>query len=109
MSSRANGMRLLAVAALVALPLLPACRSGGGVVVASGPAYSVREAAVGHEVVGIPRGHMPPPGLCRVWFPGRPPGHQPPPGPCAKLAHSVPPHAWLLRRPTTARRVFRIR
>lgn len=30
----------------------------------------------------IPPGAMPPPGLCRVWFPGRPPGHQPPPGPC---------------------------
>lgn len=30
----------------------------------------------------IPRGAMPPPGLCRVWYPDRPPGHQPPPGPC---------------------------
>ena len=30
----------------------------------------------------IPRGHRPPPGQCRVWFPDRPPGHQPPPSAC---------------------------
>ena len=27
----------------------------------------------------IPRGHMPPPGEARLWYPDRPPGHQPPP------------------------------
>jgi uncharacterized protein len=32
--------------------------------------------------VDIPPGHMPPPGSCRVWYPGRPPGQQPPPGDC---------------------------
>jgi Ni/Co efflux regulator RcnB len=26
---------------------------------------------------GIPPGHIPPAGQCRVWFDGRPPGHQP--------------------------------
>jgi hypothetical protein len=30
----------------------------------------------------IPRGHLPPPGECRVWFPDRPAGQQPPPGRC---------------------------
>lgn len=30
----------------------------------------------------IPRGHLPPPGECRVWYPGRPSGHQPPPFRC---------------------------
>ncbi|MBP2234014.1 hypothetical protein J2Z31_000504 [Sinorhizobium kostiense] len=30
----------------------------------------------------IPRGHLPPPGSCRVWFDDRPPGHQPPPTSC---------------------------
>jgi hypothetical protein len=29
-----------------------------------------------------PRGHAPPPGECRLWYPGRPPGHQPPPFRC---------------------------
>ena len=31
---------------------------------------------------GIPPGHMPPPGMCRVWYEGEPPGHQPPPTSC---------------------------
>ena len=30
----------------------------------------------------IPRGHRPPPGECRVWYPRRPAGHQPPPFRC---------------------------
>jgi len=29
------------------------------------------------EAQGIPPGHLPPPGQCRVWYDGRPPGHQP--------------------------------
>lgn len=35
---------------------------------------------------GVPRGHYPPPGQCRIWYPNRPPGHQPPPRPCNSLA-----------------------
>ena len=47
----------------------------------------------------IPPGHLPPPGSCRIWFPGTPPGHQPPPGNCAQLAGRVPRGAWLIERP----------
>jgi len=32
---------------------------------------------------GIPPGHLPPPGECRVWYNGKPPGHQPAPTDCA--------------------------
>lgn len=32
--------------------------------------------------IHIPPGHLPPRGLCRVWYPGTPPGHQPPPTDC---------------------------
>jgi Tfp pilus assembly protein PilF len=46
--------------------------------------------------VEIPRGHLPPPGKCRIWFPDRPPGHQPAPGKCKKLRHRVPPGAYLV-------------
>lgn len=35
--------------------------------------------AVGYRV---PRGHLPPRGACRIWYPGVPPGHQPPPVDC---------------------------
>jgi len=47
--------------------------------------------------IEIPRGHMPPPGKCRIWFPDRPPGHQPKPGKCKKLRHRVPSGAYLVR------------
>lgn len=31
---------------------------------------------------GVPPGHLPPPGECRVWYDGVPPGQQPPPTDC---------------------------
>jgi len=53
----------------------------------------------GYERLQIPPGHYPPPGACRIWYPGRPAGHQPPAGPCARLDRRVPPGAWLIRHP----------
>jgi Tfp pilus assembly protein PilF len=50
-----------------------------------------------YDEVGIPRGHWPPPGKCRIWFPDRPPGHQPKPGKCKKLRDRVPSGAYLVR------------
>jgi hypothetical protein len=32
----------------------------------------------------VPRGHLPPPGTCRVWIDGVPPGRQPAPTSCAR-------------------------
>jgi Tfp pilus assembly protein PilF len=49
-----------------------------------------------YDEVVIPRGHWPPPGKCRIWFPDRPPGHQPAPGSCKKLRHRVPSGAYLV-------------
>ena len=46
----------------------------------------------------VPPGHLPPPGMCRIWYPGTPPGHQPPPGDCDELGQRVPAEAVLLRR-----------
>lgn len=46
--------------------------------------------------LGVPPGHYPPPGECRVWYPGRPPGQQPPPSRCDRLVGRVPLGAFVL-------------
>jgi hypothetical protein len=53
----------------------------------------------GYTTLGIPPGHLPPPGQCRLWYPDRPPGHQPPPERCGHLRYDVPVGAWLIHRP----------
>ena len=50
----------------------------------------------------VPPGHLPPPGMCRIWYPDRPPGLQPPPGPCNVLSVRVPRGAELIRGGTYA-------
>ena len=46
----------------------------------------------------IPPGHMPAPGMARIWYPDLPPGQQPPPFECADYEHPhVPAGAWLIR------------
>ena len=59
--------------------------------------------AHGHEKLHVPPGHYPPPGECRIWFPGRPPGHQPPPMNCDRARAEVPPGAWIIRHPADDR------
>jgi hypothetical protein len=60
------------------------------------PVASVDPESV-YDGVKIPRGHWPPRGKCRIWFPDRPPGHQPAPDSCKKLRHRVPLGAYLVR------------
>lgn len=45
---------------------------------------------------GVPSGHLPPPGECRIWYPDRPAGQQPPPGDCRELQSRVPRGAYLI-------------
>jgi hypothetical protein len=78
--------------ALLWLTTLSGCAVEGGVYDRGrGPTYDPP------QNVDIPPGHLPPPGECRIWFPGRAPGHQPPPGPCSELRHRVPAGAILVR------------
>ncbi|HSF33394.1 MAG TPA: hypothetical protein VLK82_23355 [Candidatus Tectomicrobia bacterium] len=53
----------------------------------------------GYTTLGVPPGHLPPPGQCRLWYPDRPPGHQPPPENCGRLRYHAPVDAWLIHRP----------
>ncbi|PRY03938.1 hypothetical protein CLV24_1383 [Pontibacter ummariensis] len=48
------------------------------------------------SALDIPRGHLPPPGECKVWFPGKPPGHQPPPQSCSSALRNAPLGAWVI-------------
>lgn len=41
----------------------------------------------------IPPGHLPPPGMCRVWIDGVPPGRQPAPTDCATAYRTRPANA----------------
>lgn len=41
----------------------------------------------------VPRGHLPPPGMCRIWIDGVPPGRQPEPTDCATARRRVPRNA----------------
>lgn len=88
-SARCAGWQGLLVV-LWAVMALVGCATHGSVVI--GP-----EGGAHSEAVSMPAGHRPPPGQCRIWFPGRPPGQQPPPGDCLELRHRVPPGAYLVR------------
>ncbi len=61
--------------------------------------------------LGVPPGHLPKPGECRVWIPGTPPGRQPKPKsrPCAGIAPLAPAGSWIIYRPTDDRKVVHVR
>jgi hypothetical protein len=51
-----------------------------------------------HTAYGIPKGHLPPPGHCRIWYPDRPAGHQPPPQRCPIPVARIPLGAYVVSR-----------
>ena len=55
--------------------------------------------------LGIPPGQLPPPGQCRVWFPGRPPGRQPRPSGCKEAMAQASAGSWVLYRPSRGKEV----
>ncbi|MFK8328659.1 tetratricopeptide repeat protein [Pseudomonas sp. BJa5] len=57
---------------------------------------SLERASTDHEI-RIPRGHWPPPGQCRIWFPDRSAEQQPAATSCKKLHKRVPPGAILMQ------------
>ena len=97
-------MLLVATASLVLFAL--GCSSmtirykdkGDGPVVEEGKKDKGGPPAHAHGLLKIPRGHLPKPGMCRIWVPGTPPGHQRKAGNCSTLASQVPAGAWLVYR-----------
>ncbi|TFH87297.1 hypothetical protein EQG41_07795 [Billgrantia azerbaijanica] len=86
-------IRVMAASALASVLLTGCVVHGGGHGVWGYPDDDYEHEYEG----GIPPGHLPPPGECRIWYPDRPPGHQPPPGACRDLQYRVPPGARLIR------------
>jgi hypothetical protein len=89
-------MRVQWLYPLVAVALTAACSSATW---KAGPSENASTAAR----FGIPPGHLPPPGQCKVWIPGEPPGQQKKrykAGNCGSVARYVPPGGWLVYRPS---------
>jgi hypothetical protein len=59
--------------------------------------------------LGIPPGHLPPPGQCKVWMPGEPPGHQAKARSCANIEKTAPAGSWIVYRPTEDKKVVHIK
>src|SRR6266571_1772888 len=85
------------------MPSLPVAITALGLAVAAGCTRTTRTVLVVPEArseggpstaatLGVPPGHLPKPGQCRIWIPGVPPGHQPRPksGSCEGIEADAP-------------------
>jgi len=77
--------------------------------VAPQPEPAARRGPSTAATLGIPPGHLPPPGQCRVWLPGEPPGHQPRARSCANIDRTAPAGSWIVYRPSEDRKVVHVR
>jgi hypothetical protein len=99
-------MRFVATLPLITLTVV-ACASRT-VVVTERPA--TRAGAANTAVMlGVPPGHLPPPGQCRIWVPGRPPGQQARARSCDGIVAAAPAGAIILYRPGRDRKLVRVR
>jgi len=111
MRIRSNALALAAVA------LIGACsKSSKTVVLEPTPDRRASEQSGGVRpstaaTLGVPPGHLPNPGECRVWIPGTPPGQQPKPKSrsCGGIAALAPAGSWIIYRPGTDRKVVHVR
>ena len=93
--------------AAVAILAATACRP-----ISTSPAPEpepVRRSPSTAAAVDIPPGHLPQPGMCRVWVPGTPPGHQAKPRSCSGIERSAPAGSWIVERPGRDKKVVHIR
>ena len=73
------------------------------------PAPAARRGPSTAATLGIPPGHLPAPGMCRVWMPGKAPGHQARPRSCEGVERSAPAGSWIVYRPGKDRKVVHVR
>ena len=111
-------MRSRSVAlALATLATTGACSKSSKTVVLE-PTPSIQGASGGAGVrpstaatLGVPPGHLPNPGECRIWIPGTPPGQQPKPKSrsCGGIAALAPAGSWIIYRPGDDRKHVHVR
>ncbi len=75
----------------------------------SQPSPAARRGPSTAATLGIPPGHLPAPGQCRVWLPGKPPGHQPRPRDCERIERTAPAGSWIVYRPSRDKKVVHVR
>ena len=59
--------------------------------------------------LGIPPGHLPPEGGCRIWVPGTPPGRQRAAESCQAVERHAPAGSWIVYRPTRDKKLVHVR
>lgn len=77
--------------------------------VSSQPAPAARRGPSTAATLGIPPGHLPATGQCRVWVPGKPPGHQARARSCDGIERTAPAGSWIVYRPTKDKKVVHVR
>jgi len=95
------------LASLGAAALLAACTQT--VRVAGPPPPQARGQSGTMHTLGIPPGHLPRAGQCRVWIPGRPPGQQARARSCSGITTTAPAGSWILYRPDSDRSHVHVR
>jgi hypothetical protein len=111
MPSRSKALALAAVA------LIGACsKSTKTVVLEPTPDVRTFDQSAGVRpstaaTLGVPAGHLPNPGDCRIWIPGTPPGqqHKPKSRSCGGIAALAPAGSWIIYRPANDRKVVHVR
>jgi len=73
------------------------------------PASAPRRSPSTAATLDIPPGHLPPPGQCRIWVPGKAPGHQAKARTCSDIERSAPAGSWIVERPGKDNKVVHVR
>lgn len=96
-------------AALLATIVLAAC-SRTAIVTPPPPPEASRGPSTA-ATLGVPPGHLPKPGHCRIWIPGTPPGQQPgrKSRDCEGIGRVAPAGSWILYRPTRDKKLVHVR
>lgn len=76
---------------------------------AAQPEPELRRSPSTAATLGIPPGHLPSPGMCRVWVPGKPPGHQAKARSCSNIERSAPAGSWIVERPGRDKKFVHVR